>query len=88
MDSELVFPYAFMNKRKDLVKFEFKDEKMAKNHGNTLSELSTLFEPEHESGLHNHFKQVYIHYLESLTNIDGNREVLEQMCEPHFLTRM
>ena len=73
-----------MNKRKDLVKFEFKDEKMANNHGKTLGELSTLFEPEHESGLHNHFKEIYIHYLESLTNIDGNHMDQYNRDKPHL----
>ena len=89
---ELIFPYAFMNTDEDLVStssiLKGMDEKQVMRHGKVLGEVSTFLDPGHSSKLHDHFKELYVYYLESLCSIDEDPARLEQMCEPLFYNRL
>ena len=85
----MVFPYAFMNTDRELVLPQMfcNDPKKLELHGRVVSELETIFDPQHESGLHDHFKEMYIRYLESLVVIDSKPGLLQEMCEPSFFRK-
>ena len=96
-ESDLVFPYAFLNTDRDLVTAEMmmrsgqlQDGKQAteehlKRHNKVLAEVSTLLDPSHESALQSHFRELFLIYLEALAQVETDPAGrLEQICEPLF----
>ena len=79
VEEEMVFPYAFMNTDADLVlpTMFCQDQKKLEKQSKVLNEIQTIMEPDHESGIHDHFKELYIRYLEALAMIDDSPEALE-----------
>ena len=75
LEEEMMFPYAFMNTDANLIIPEMfcADHEKLEKQNKALAEISLLLEPDHESGLYNHFKQLYFRYLEALTMIDEDK---------------
>ena len=63
------------------------DLKKLEKHGQVLAEIATLLEPDHELGLHAHFRELYTNYLRSLSMIETEPDKLEELCEPSFFRK-